>query len=87
MDESEPHRQITCSSYLRVTNGDFVMLAFTSVEEMFFFFCTEAVTLNLPLLALRQEEGTKEYFIQFMKVQGKHRLHRAPEYKEVNNLV
>lgn len=50
MGESEPHHPFTFSSYLRVTNGDFIVLTFTSSEEIFFFLSTEAVKLNLHLL-------------------------------------
>ena len=50
MGESEPHHLFTFSSYLRVTNGDFIVLTFTSSEEIFFFLSTEAVKLNLHLL-------------------------------------
>ena len=50
MGESEPHHLFTFSSYLRVTNGDFIVLTFTSSEEIFFSLSTEAVKLNLHLL-------------------------------------
>lgn len=48
--ESEPHHVFTFPSYLRVTNENLVLLTFTSAEEIFFFFSTEAVKLNLHFL-------------------------------------
>lgn len=48
--ESEPRYLFSFPSYLRVTNGNLVLLTFTSAEEIFFFFSIEAVKLNLYLL-------------------------------------
>lgn len=48
--ESEPRYLFSFPSYLRVTNGNVVMLTFTSAEEIFFLFSTEAIKLNFSLL-------------------------------------
>lgn len=48
--EWEPHHLFTFPSCLRVTNGNLVMLTFTSAEEIFLFFFTGAVKLNFHVL-------------------------------------
>lgn len=48
--ESEPRYLFSFPSYLRVTNGNVVMLTFTSAEEIFSLFSTEAIKLNFSLL-------------------------------------
>lgn len=93
MGESEPHHLFTFCSYLRVTNGDLVVLTFTSAEEIFFFLFTEAVKFNLHLLGSLPRRRHKRVLHPIYEAIGKvkapqsSRGHKATAAVAVNNLV
>lgn len=89
--ESEPRYLFSFPSYLRVTNGNLVLLTFMSAEEIFFFFSIEAVKLNLYLLGSLPRRRHKRvlHLIYEGAVKGKapqrSRGHRATASGAVNN--